>query len=215
MWFAGLENAFQTNFLGPARVVHALAPLIEARAATPAGRADKFARLILHASAIAYGVGGADPLTMYYWAYAASKRAVLAYYDSLAAHLQAAGSPITASGLSAMAFTSGLAAGTRPAFLQPVDADGNPTGDQRFSGIMWLFRDGLNRALDPAWVAGADLQLLTEADPPADVSSGGWAWKPADRGRFGGQQDTWDIISQMEGLQSAFPFEADKEESHL
>jgi hypothetical protein len=46
-----------------------------------------------------------------------------------------------------------------------------------------------------------------EADPPLDVVVGGWAVKPLDEGRIGGQQDVWDVIAQAEDLMSAFPFE--------
>ena len=222
LYYESIDAALATNYLGPLRVVATVWPFLEARAAA-AGRGGgggggppppPAGRLIFTASASAYATGGGDPLSYFYWAYAASKRASLSYYDALRGVLEKSGNAttttITTATVHPMAVNTRLAEGTRPAFLQPVDAAGIPVGDLRFKAIMALYRDGLSRALDPAFVADADLQLLLEEMPPPDVVAGGWGLFPLDEGRIGGQQDTWDIISQVEGLQSAFPFEAGK-----
>ncbi len=206
-WFDGVQAAVNTNFMGPARVAHALLSLLEARLATVAGAADGYARLLFTTSASAYATGGAEPLSMYYWSYAAAKRAALAFATAFRAGLLESGSKIKVSILEPMAVDTRLMEGLRPTFLAPVDGKGWPVGDPLFKAVLWLYRDGLSRALSPAFAARADEQLLVEADPPLDVVVGGWAVKPLDEGRIGGQQDVWDVIAQAEDLMSAFPFE--------
>ena len=209
-WFGGMQAAVATNLLGPARIARVVLPLLEGRPRPPG---DGYApRLFFTASASAYATGGADPLSMYYWSYAAAKRAALAYVTALRAGLRAAGSGVVVSVLEPMAVNTRLMEGLRPTFLAPVDARGWPVGDTLFKAVLWLYRDGLSRALAPAFAARAATQLLVEAAPPADVVVGGWDTKPADGGRIGGQQDIWDIISQAEDLMSAFPFEAAKQQ---
>ena len=212
LWYRGVAETMDTNFLGPARVAHVVLPLLEARLTTPDGQKDPFSRLLFTASASAYATGGADPLSMFYWAYAQAKRASLAYYDALRASLEASGSGVAVGSLHPMAVDTRLMEGRRPTFLSPVDAAGWPVRDPAFKAIMALYRDGLSRALAPVFAATADIEMLTQALPlPPDAVVGSWAWKPFDAGRAGGNQDIWDVIAQAELLESAFPFEAGKE----
>ena len=214
MFYEGIETAQQTNFIGPLRVTHGLWPLLEAFAARPGPKTPAAPRIIFTGSAEAYAIGGADPLSFFYWSYASSKRASLSYYDSLRAVQTAGGKPsITTAALYPFAIDTRLVQGTRPAFLSPVDAAGDPVGDPYFKLIMATYRFFLSNALDPSFVAAADLELATEADPPANVAASSWAWKPPGEGRLSGQQDLWSIIHQIEEIQSAFPFEAAKRDA--
>jgi NAD(P)-dependent dehydrogenase (short-subunit alcohol dehydrogenase family) len=211
MYYSGAELSLQTNFLGPLRVTHALWPLLEAYAAG-AGPAPvpPGPRLIWTGSAEAYAIGGADSISYSYWSYGAAKRASLAYYNAMRTVLTNQSSPVTTAALYPFGINTRLVEGTRPIFLSPVNARGEPIDNPHFSLVMGMYRFFLSMALSPAFVAAGDIELATMADPPINVASSSWAWKPQGESRLGGLQDLWDSVHQIEELQSAFPFELGK-----
>jgi NAD(P)-dependent dehydrogenase (short-subunit alcohol dehydrogenase family) len=153
-----------------------------------------------------YQVGGAEPLSAYMGAYVSSKRALLTYVETLRATLVAARSPATVLAVSPMATNTRLGEGLRPVYTQPVDAAGNAVSSEAFQLYLDLMRTQLAAGLDPAFVARAFVQVLTEAKPPPAIGAG--AWDAASRVRGG--NDLWGVTSTAENARSPFPFVAPK-----
>lgn len=195
---AGIELGVATNYYGPVRLATALLPAVEAAARAH----DGYGRIVFNSTPEGYAVGGAEPLSAYMSAYMSSKRALLAYIETLRVTLAAAGSPATVLAVSPMATNTRLGQGLRPIYTQPVDAAGNAVGDPGFQLYLDLMRTQLAAGLPPAFVASAFVQVLTEAKPPPAVAAGSWAKV----GRVRGGNDLWAATATAENARSPFPF---------
>ena len=65
-----------------------------------------------------------------------------------------------------------IASGTRPIFLQPVDADGDAVGDPNFQLLLDTFRALVANGMPTSYAAQAYVQLLTATNPEANVVVG-------------------------------------------
>ena len=75
-----------------------------------------------------------------------------------------------------------IASGTRPIFLQPVDANGNAIGDPNFQLVLDTFRALVANGLPRSYAAEAYVQLLTATNPEANVVVGSDVEPHASRG---------------------------------
>lgn len=166
-WFGGVTDGLAVLYGGHLAVANGLFPLVAARAATG------FSHMSFTCSLVGYAVGGSDPGISYYHNYISGKRALLAYANNLRALVDAAGLGINISTINPMAIRTGLAAGTNPIFLQPVDGNGDAIGDPVFQE----FLDGVRAFIDagiPVDVAGEAVgQLLQSPNPDANIAIGG------------------------------------------
>jgi NAD(P)-dependent dehydrogenase (short-subunit alcohol dehydrogenase family) len=204
MYFAGIQTGLATLYAGHVAVTSALLPALAARSASG------YARILFTTSVQAYIDGGGGDLGITYGHnYTASKRALLSYANALRAVLDASGLGIKVSTLNPMWTKSDIALGTRPIFLQPVDADGNAVGDPAFQFLLDALRALVANGLPTEYAAQAYVQLLTAADPEANVVVG------SDAQPYSAQGGTDSIIDLLtnEMQQSAFPWIAGPRQS--
>src|SRR5688500_8955807 len=126
MYFGGIQTALATLYGGHVALTSALLP------ALAASSASGYARIMFTTSVQAYIDGGGDLGITYGHGYTASKRALLSYANALRRILDASGLAIEVSTLNPLWVNTDSASGTRPIFLQPVDANGNAIGDPNF-----------------------------------------------------------------------------------
>ena len=166
MYFAGIQTGLATLYGGHVAVTSALLQALVTRSASG------YARILFTTSVQAYIDGGFDLGTTYGHSYTASKRALLAYANSLRAILNASGLAIKVSTLNPLWVNTDIASGTRPIFLQPVDANGNAIGDPNFQSLLDAFRALVANGLPTSYAAQAWVQLLTATSPEANVIVG-------------------------------------------
>jgi NAD(P)-dependent dehydrogenase (short-subunit alcohol dehydrogenase family) len=198
MYFAGIQTGLATLYGGHVAVTSALLPALAARSATG------YARILFTTSFQAYIDGGGDLGITYGHNYTASKRALLAYANSLRRILDASGLAIKVATLNPLWVNTDIASGTRPIFLQPVDADGDAIGDPNFQLVLDAFRALVANGLPTSYAAQAYVQLLTATSPEANVLVGSGAEPYASQGGT----DTALAILTNEMRQSALPWVA-------
>lgn len=166
MYFAGIQTGLATLYGGHVAVTSALLPALAARSASG------YARILFTTSVQAYIDGGVDLGLTYGHSYTASKRALLSYANALRRILAASGLAIKVSTLNPLWVHTDIASGTRPIFLQPVDANGNAIGDPNFQLLLDAFRALVANGLPTSYAAQAYVQLLTATNPEANVVVG-------------------------------------------
>ena len=146
---------------------------------------------------------------MYGHSYTASKRALLSYANALRRILDASGYAIKVSTLNPLWVNTDIASGTRPIFLQPVDADGNAIGDPNFQQLLDAFRALVAHGLPTSYAAQAYVQLLTATNPEPNVVVG------SDASPYSAQGGTDSIIELLtnEMQLSAFRWKAGPQRS--
>ena len=166
MYFAGIQTGLATLYGGHVAVTSALLQALAARSASG------YARILFTTSVQSYIDGGGDLGITYGHGYTASKRALLSYANALRRILDASGLAIKVSTLNPLWVNTDIASGTRPIFLQPVDANGNAIGDPNFQLVLDAFRALVANGLPPSYAAQAYVQLLTATNPEANVVVG-------------------------------------------
>lgn len=166
LYFAGIQTGLATLYGGHVAVTSALLPALAARSA------GGYARIVFTASVQAYIDGSGDLGITFGHGYTASKRALLSYANGLRRILNASGSAIKVSTLNPLWVATDIASGTRPIFLQPVDANGNSVGDPNFQLVLDAFRALVANGLPTSFAAQAYVQLLTATMPEANVVVG-------------------------------------------
>ena len=196
LYFAGIQTGLATLYGGHVAVTSALLPSLAARAASG------YARLLFTTSVQAYIDGGGDLGITYGHGYTASKRALLSYANALRRILAASGLAIKVSTLNPLWINTDIARGTRPIFLQPVDANGNAVGDPNFQLVIDAFRGLVANGLPASYAAQAYVQLLTATNPEANVVVG------SDVEPYASQGGTQTLITILkdEMQQSAVPW---------
>ena len=198
MYFAGIQIGLATLYGGHVAVTSALLPALAARSASG------YARIMFTASVQAYIDGSGDLGITFGHGYTASKRALLSYANALRRILDAAGSAIKVSTLNPLWVHTDIASGTRPIFLQPVDANGDAINDSNFQLVLDGFRGLVANGLPASFAAQAYVQLLTATNPEANVVIGSDVEPYASQG---GSQ-TLITILKKEMQQSAVPWVA-------
>ena len=129
---------------------------------------------------------------------------MLSYANALRRILDASGLAIKVSTLNPLWVNTDIASGTRPIFLQPVDANGNAIGDPNFQLLLDTFRALVANGLPPSYAAQAYVQLLTATNPEANVVVG------SDVEPYASQGGTESLITilKAEIRQSAVPWVA-------
>ncbi len=196
MYFAGVQTGLATLYGGHVAVTSALLQALAARSA------GGYARILFTTSVQAYIDGGGDLGITYGHGYTASKRALLSYANALRRVLSASGFAIKVSTLNPLWVKTEIASGTRPIFLQPVDANGDAIGDQNFQLVLDAFRALVANGLPASYAAQAYVQLLTATNPDANVVVGSEANPYASEGGT----DTFIAILESEMRQSAVPW---------
>jgi NAD(P)-dependent dehydrogenase (short-subunit alcohol dehydrogenase family) len=198
IYFAGIQTGLATLYGGHVAVTSALLQALAARSASG------YARILFTTSFQSYIDGGGDIGITYAHNYTASKRALLAYANSLRRILDASGLAIKVSTLNPLWINTHIASGTRPIFLQPVDANGNAVGDPNFQLLLDTFRALVANGLPTSYAAQAYVQLLTTTSPEANVLVGSGVEPYASQGGT----DTALAILTNEMRQSALPWVA-------
>ena len=198
MYFAGIQTALATLYGGHVAVTSALLQALAARSASG------YARILFTTSVQAYIDGGVDVGLTYGHGYTASKRALLSYANALRRILVASGLAIKVSTLNPLWVNTDIASGTRPIFLQPVDATGNAISDPNFQSLLEAFRALVANSLPTSYAAQAYVQLLTATNPEANVVVG------SDVEPYASQGGTQSLITILkdEMRQSAVPWVA-------
>jgi uncharacterized oxidoreductase len=166
MYFAGIQTGLATLYGGHVAVTSALLQALAARSVSG------YARILFTTSVQSYIDGGGDLGITYGHVYTASKRALLSYANALRRILDASGLAIKVSTLNPLWVHTDIASGTRPVFLQPVDANGNAIGDPNFQSVLDAFRALVANGLPASYAAEAYVQLLTATSPEANVVVG-------------------------------------------
>lgn len=166
MYFAGIQTGLATLYGGHVAVTSGLLTSVAARAASG------YARILFTTSVQAYIDGGVDLGLTYGHGYTAAKRALLSYANALRRTLEASGLPIKVSTLNPLWVHTDIASGTRPIFLQPVDANGDAVGDPNFQQLLNGFRALVAGGMPASYAAQAYVQLLSAANPKANVIVG-------------------------------------------
>ena len=198
LYFAGIQAGLATLYGGHVAVTSALLQALAARSATG------YARILFTTSVQAYIDGGGDLGITYGHSYTASKRALLSYANALRRILDASGLPVKVSTLNPLWVNTDIASGTRPIFLQPVDANGNAIGDPNFQLLVDAFRALVANGLPASYAAQAYVQLLSATNPEANVVVG------SDVEPYASQGGTESLITILknEMRQSAVPWVA-------
>jgi 3-oxoacyl-[acyl-carrier protein] reductase len=197
-YFAGIQTGLATLYGGHVAVTSALLQALAARSASG------YARIMFTTSVQAYIDGSGDLGITFGHGYTASKRALLSYANALRRILGASGLAIKVSTLNPLWVNTDIALGTRPIFLQPVDANGNAIGDQNFQLVLDAFRALVANGLPTSYAAQAYVQLLTATNPEANVVVG------SDVEPYASQGGTESLITILkdEMRQSAVPWVA-------
>ena len=196
LYFAGIQTGLATLYGGHVAVTSALLQALAARSASG------FARILFTTSVQAYIDGGGDIGITYGHGYTAAKRALLSYANALRGILNASGLAIKVSTLNPLWVNTDIATGTRPIFLQPVDANGNSVGGPNFQSVIDAFRALVTGGLPASYAAQAYIQLLPSANPPPNVVVGSDVEPLASQG---GNESLVTILSS-EMRQSAVPW---------
>ncbi len=198
IYFAGIQTGLATLYGGHVAVTTALLQALAARSASG------YARILFTTSFQAYIDGGGDLGITYGHNYTAGKRALLSYANALRRILDASGLAIKVSTLNPLWIHTDIASGTRPIFLQPVDANGNAIGDPNFQSVLDAFRALVANGLPTWYAAQAYVQLLTATSPEANVLVG------SDVEPYASQGDTAAALAILtnEMRQSAVPWVA-------
>jgi NAD(P)-dependent dehydrogenase (short-subunit alcohol dehydrogenase family) len=166
MYFAGIQTGMATLYGGHVAVTSALLQLLAARSASG------YSRIMFTTSVQAYLEGGVDIGITFGHGYTSGKRALLSYANDLRRTLAAAGLAIKVSTLNPLRVNTDIVSGARPIFLQPVDANGNAVGDPNFQFVIDTARALFANGMPATYTAQAYAQLLTAADPEANVIVG-------------------------------------------
>jgi NAD(P)-dependent dehydrogenase (short-subunit alcohol dehydrogenase family) len=166
MFFAGIQTGLATLYGGHVAVTSALLQALAARSA------GGYARIIFTTSVQAYLEGGVDLGITFGHGYTSGKRALLSYANDLRRTLAAAGLAIKVSTLNPLRVNTDIVSGARPIFLQPVDANGNAIDDSNFQFVIDTARALFASGMPASYAAQAFVQLLTSADPEANVIVG-------------------------------------------
>jgi NAD(P)-dependent dehydrogenase (short-subunit alcohol dehydrogenase family) len=198
VYFAGIQTGLATLYGGHVAVTSALLPALAARSASG------YARILFTASVQAYIDGGVDLGLTYGHSYTSSKRALLSYANALRRTLEASGLAIKVATLNPLWVNTDIASGTRPIFLQPVDANGDAIGDPNFQLLLNGFRALVAGGLSTPYAAQAYVQLLTATDPEVNVVVG------SDVEPFASEGGTQSLVTTLkeEMQRSAFPWKA-------
>src|SRR5687767_347311 len=198
MYFAGIQTGLATLYVGHVAVTSAFLQALAGRSASG------YARILFTTSVQSYLDGGGDLGITYGHGYTASKRATLSYANALRRILDASGSAIKVSTLNPLWVNTDIASGTRPIFLQPVDANGDAIGDPNFQLLLDAFRALVANGLPSSYAAQAYVQLLTLTNPEANVVVG------SDSAPYSAQGGTDSMIELLtnEMQQSAVPWVA-------
>ena len=198
MYFSGIQTGLATLYGGHVAVTSGFLQALAARSASG------YARILFTTSVQAYIDGGGDLGITFGHGYTASKRALLSYANALRRILGASGSAIEVSTLNPLWVHTDIASGTRPIFLQPVDANGNAIGDPNFQFVLDTFRALVANGLPNSYAAKAYVQLLTATNPEANVVVGSDVEPYASEGGT----ETLITILTTEMRQSAVPWVA-------
>jgi NAD(P)-dependent dehydrogenase (short-subunit alcohol dehydrogenase family) len=193
-----MQTGLATLYGGHVALTSALLQAVASRAASG------YARILFTTSVQAYIDGGGDIGITYGHGYTASKRALLSYANALRRVLDASGLPIQVSTVNPLWVNTHIATGTRPVFLQPVDANGDAIGDPNFQLVIDAFRALVANGLPSSFAAQAYVQLLTATDPEANVVVGSEAEPYSTQG---GTDSMIELLTS-EMKQSAFPWKA-------
>jgi NAD(P)-dependent dehydrogenase (short-subunit alcohol dehydrogenase family) len=198
LYFAGMQTGLATLYGGHVALTSALLQAVASRAASG------YARILFTTSVQAYIDGGGDIGITYGHGYTASKRALLSYANALRRVLDVSGLPIQVSTVNPLWVNTHIATGTRPIFLQPVDANGDAIGDPNFQLVIDAFRALVANGLPSSFAAQAYVQLLTATDPEANVVVG------SDAEPYSSQGGTDSMVELLtsEMKQSALPWKA-------
>ena len=196
LYFTGIQTGLATLYGGHVAVTSALLQALAARSASG------YARILFTTSVQAYIDGGGDLGLTYGHNYTASKRALLSYANALRRILAASGLAIKVSTLNPLWINTDIATGTRPIFLQPVDANGNAISDPNFQLVLDAFRALVAGGLPASYAAQAYVQLLTATKPEANVVVG------SDLEPYASQGGTESLVTilKSEMRQSAVPW---------
>jgi 3-oxoacyl-[acyl-carrier protein] reductase len=198
MYFAGIQTGLATLYGGHVALSSALLPALAARSASG------YARIMFTTSVGAYIDGGGDLGITFGHGYTAGKRALLSYANALRKILDAAGSTIKVSTLNPLWVNTDIASGTRPIFLQPVDANGNAIGNPDFQLVLDASRALVANGMPTSYAAQAYVQLLTATNHEANVVVGSDVEPYASQGGA----ESWITILTNEMRQSAVPWVA-------
>ena len=198
MYFSGIQTGLATLYGGHIAVTSALLQLVAARAASG------YARILFTTSVQSYSNGGVEPALSYIHNYNSSKRALLAYANSLRTILNVSGVGIKVSTLNPLWVNTDLMKGNRAIYLQPADANGNAINDPIFQSVIDLGRQYLANGLPASFAAKAWEQLLTSENPEANVVVG------SDEEPYASQGQTKETLAlfMQETKESAFPWKA-------
>ena len=196
MYFAGVQTGLATLYGGHVALTSGLLQLLGARSASG------YARIMFTASVQAYIDGGGDTGITYGHVYTSSKRALLSYANALRRVLGVSGLAIKVSTVNPLWVNTDISSGTRPIFLQPVDDNGNSIGDPNFQKVIDAFRALVANGLPASYAAQAYVQMLTAANPDANVVVGSDAEPYASQGGT----DLLNTILKIEMQQSAVPW---------
>lgn len=197
-FFGGIQLAAATLYGGHVAVTSGLLNAVAARAAAGYGR------IVFTTSVAAYAVGGSEPGSSYYHAYLAGKRSLLAYANCLRGLLDAAQIGIRVSTVNPQPVSTDLALGTRPIFLQPVDANGDALYDPNFQAFIEAVRAMTANGVPASFAAQAFVQLLMSANPEPNIAVG----SEAPPYSIQGLNDYIAAVGLAEMQQSAYPWVA-------
>ena len=161
-FFDQMQLATDTIHLGHIKVTHALLPMMPNQG---------YARLLYTVSSASYTTGGTDLLTPWVQPYISSKRALLAFANSLRYTHEAASSNLKISTVNPYVIATQGAEHPNPIYMQPVSDTGftDDPPDAPFNQILQLIRQLQSSGLPPEFVGRAYAQLLASSAPPANV----------------------------------------------
>lgn len=161
-FFNQLRLATNTIHLGHIKVTHSLLPMMPN---------EGYARLLYTVSSASYMTGGTDLLTPWIQPYISSKRALLAYANSLRYTHETASSNLKISTVNPYIIATKGAEHPHPIYMQPVTDSGftDDPPDAPFNQILQLIRQLQSSGLPPEFVGRAYAQLLASSAPPANV----------------------------------------------
>lgn len=158
--------ATETLYLGHVRVTNQLLPLMSQ---------TDYARLLYTVSVAGYGTGGTELGELFgqgfTHVYNSGKRALLAYANCIRGFLRSSGSSIRVSTVNPYAMNTTLADGLNPIFLEPVDGTGN-SQNPYLQAVLDGMRAFLANGLPTSLIGDTHVQLLSQAEPPANVVVG-------------------------------------------
>jgi hypothetical protein len=114
-YYAGLQLAVQTIYIGNLRVINSLLPLVQSAAAA---RPDQYGRIVVTVSPAGYANGGMDMFDFYVGPYIENKRALLAAVNTLRGGLAFQKSPVKVSTVNPFITNTTITDGLNPIYQQ-------------------------------------------------------------------------------------------------